>query len=339
MQTPAAAGAEPRRRILGPGAETRPPLQLVPSGGSEAFDGLGYWFEILDDWIAYLVAARELDSSTIEEYESYVQRFFRKIWTRDGVLPHTITERQVHDYLRSLPRTSSVKYAVLKACRSYYAWAIPRGVHDNNPFADIRMRRLPKKPAKAHDLEQLTRILVAASFRSERRGWAILLMVETASRVGALANVRPEDTGTEAGQLIHFRVVKNDRPYYDRLTPKGAEAVRELLRIKQEGCHQWQNGTLIGVCKQTLGSWVKQAARDCGLPKDWHKAHTMRATAATHLYSKTKDAKVVQRKLNHARLEDGEPYIMLTDSVMEDAAASSITDGAACAATVPVGSR
>ncbi len=324
MSGPTAVGSVPRREHLLPCAESRTPLQLVPSGG-EGFDGLAFWFQTLDDWIEYLEVARECAPETIHEYESYLQRFFRMAWRKLGVLPHTLTEQQLNQLLRSMKPRSPVKNAYLKAVRSYYRWAVARRVHDVDPARDVRVRKRAAPPARAHDLNTVRRLLEAARARSEQRYWAIILLFETSGRIGQVAEVMTEDVPDPSpGGLIHFRIVKHDYPYATNLTPLAAQAVRELRRLRESGPWAGTRPTLIGVGKNALGNWVREACVAIGLPEGWRNAHLLRSTSITELYKRTKSPELVRRRANHRNYQSLDRYVAMMDEDMREATSESL---------------
>ena len=64
-----------------------------------------------------------------------------------------------------------------------------------------------------------------------RRGWAMMLALETGARVTSLASVRREDVHVDDpnGPWIYFATTKFDKPYELPLTRAGAIACRHLL--------------------------------------------------------------------------------------------------------------
>lgn len=259
---------------------------------ASAFEALDAWWVVLDQWRDWL--ATEVADSTAEEYEAAVLRFFR----RSRTTPDRLTEEQVAAYLRSLdPRGPSAQMC-LRGLKSYYRWACRRGVHNADPVADLRFRPPKYPPPVTLTEREYTAIVEAARRRSPRRAWTIVLLLETGARIGSLAAVTAADVGTEAGELIRFRVAKGDRPYAVSLSIPAAEAVRHLLVDPTPRSQP----TLVGVCKTTIWSWFHEAAIEAGLPPGKRHPHLARSTAATNLYKRTKDPLLVKKFLNHANL-------------------------------------
>lgn len=270
----------------------RRPRPLAPVG---AFDALERWWQVLDEWGAWL-AARGVAQSTIEQYDSALVRFFR----RSRTTPDRLTEADVTAFLSSIDPRGSAAQLYLRALKAYYRYTVRPQValHEDNPVVDLPLRQRKYPEPDFYTAPEFAAIVAAARARHERRAQAITLLLETGTRIGALAHVVPADTGTQAGERIHFRVTKSDRPYSVILTPAAARAVRWLLSNRPTR----DAGTLVGVHKATIWQWFHQAAVDAGLPPERDHPHLARHTAATNLYRRTKDPMLVQRFLNHADL-------------------------------------
>ncbi len=280
-------------------------------------DPLERLWPVLDDWRNHL-AARDTADRTIEMYESYLLRLWRR--TRTG--PETLTEAIAEAFIASVDAKGSTRQAYINAGKSFYRWALKRErlVRIDNPCSDL-MTKPPKYPPPDHyTREEFEAILAAARRRRPaQRRWALQLLLETGTRIDPLAHVEPADTGTEVGQEVRFRVAKNDRPYAVKLTPGAAEAVRQLLALM--GPDQL---TLLGCSKNTLGRWAKEAAIDAGLPPGRQYAHLLRHTAATELYRRTRDPILVKKFLNHADLSTVHRYADVVDEDMAAATAQSL---------------
>jgi integrase len=268
-------------------------------------------FDALRRWDNYLQASG-LTSDTRRNYRYHFVRF-----VADTMLdPAEVTEDDVTEYLAGIDQRGQTVQQMLRALKSYYAWAVRRKIHAANPADAIKFKNRRRMPAKSFTREELMQLFLAAANRDQRRAWAIILLVETGARIGSMEAVRPGDVGTEAGQLIHFRKVKHDRPYALPLSPLAAEAVRELL--------PGSNGTLLGVSRRTLWRWFHDAAVDAGFPEGKRNAHLARDTAATLLYQQTKNARLVQDFLNHADLSQLHRYVATTNEELRAALARSL---------------
>lgn len=278
-------------------------LHAVSSSDGDVIDaGLAMWWQVLDAWCNHL-RSRGLSEETIDEYEGTIVRFFRRTKTTPG----TLTEEQIEAYLASIKAKGATKQQIINGLKAYYRFCCRRSreIHAYNPASELWTKPPKYGKAKAFTAEQARAIIEASRRRrNPRRPWAITLMFETGARISSLAAVRPIDTGTKAGQRIHFEVAKGARPYSVPLTSTAAEAVRELLELMKPG-----QTTLVGCHKVTLGNWFHEAAEDAGMPEGWRNAHKARSTAGTAMYRRTRDPMKTKAFLNHADLSQIHRYV------------------------------
>lgn len=282
------------------------PLSLVAPVG--AFAALAAWWAVLDRWHDWV--ATQSSEATAEEYESALLRFFRRTRTT----PDRLTEDDITRYLRSINPKGSAAQLYLRSLKSYYRWAVRRGVHVENPVSEIRYKSPKYPPVITYSKAEFQAIVAAARARSDRRAWALTLLLETGARIGSLADVTPADVGTHTGELIVFRTAKGDRPYALPLSRPAAEAIRHLLTDPGKRYRP----TLLGVHKVTLWRWFHDAAVDAGMPPGKRHPHLARHTAATNLYRRTKDPLMVKKFLNHADLSTIHRYAEVTDQELAD---------------------
>lgn len=290
-----------------------------PPSDPPDIDPLERLWPLLDAWSNHL-AAKESSDKTIEQYEGYLIRLWRR--TRTG--PETLTEEIAESFLANVDAKGSTRQAYINAGKSFYRWALKRRRldRDDNPCIDLTTKP-PKYPPPDHYTKAEYRAILAATAmrRPASRRWALQLLLETGTRIDSLAHVTPADTGRSPGEEIRFRIAKNDRPYAVKLTPAAAEAVHELLALMRP-----DQETLLGCSKNTLGRWHKEAAIDAGLPPGRQHAHLLRHTAAVELYRRTKDPLLVRKFLNHADLSTVHRYADVVDEDMAAALADSLFD-------------
>ena len=273
-------------------------------------------WDLLDRWQDALVA-QGVAETTREQYDAYLLRLLRRTRTDPG----TLDIDRFNAHLASTNARGSTRNATVQAARSFFRFAMRRKLVDEDPTADAKIKA-PKHPKSDYLTQDEFRriVMAAANHRPPQRPWAIILLLETGSRIGALAAVRPDDV---KGGRIYFRHTKNDRPYSVRLTPAAAEASTELLQLMRPG-----QETLLGCAKTTLWAWFNQAAREAGLPPGRRHPHLARHTAATALYKRTKDPLLVQEFLNHADLSQIPRYAAVVEDEADQALAVSLFEEA-----------
>lgn len=208
----------------------------------------------------------------------------------------TVSEDDVVAYIAGLPKNGSKRADAIRALRAFYGWA-PGRVRVDNPTSAMKVPRPGRGAAPNLTSEQL-RLLLSTLFRREpRRGWAAMLCFATGARVGSLVALTASDVDLGAG-MIHFRVVKNDRPYSKPLNKMGYVSAHHL--VYETGRRE----TLVGVGQERFRQWLHDAEREAGLPRIW--PHLLR-----HSYSNraaTGDPEAWRRGMNHSDLSQWARY-------------------------------
>jgi integrase len=266
----------------------------------------------MDRWQDALIAQGVAETTRLQ-YDRFLLRLLRQTRTD----PVSLDVDRFNAHLATTKAKGSTRNATIQAARSFFRFAIRRGLIERDPTAEAKIKspRHPKSDYLTRD--EVSRLVMAAStHRPPQRPWAMILLLETGARIGSLAGVTPEDV---AHGRIHFRHTKNDRPYSVKLTPAAQEAVAELRALMRPG-----QETLVGCAKTTLWAWFNQAAREAGLPPGRRHPHLARHTAATALYKRTKDPLLVQEFLNHADLSQIPRYAAVVPSQADQALAVSL---------------
>lgn len=208
------------------------------------------------------------------------------------------TEDDVVAYVASLPVNGSKRGDALRALRAFYGWSQGR-MRTDNPTTAMRIPRPGRGATPNLSTDQLRVLLRTLFHREPRRGWAAMLCFATGARVGSLVALTAEDIDLDAG-VIHFRVVKNDRPYSKPMNRMAYIAVHQLMHE----VHHDPRPTLVGVGQERFRQWLHQAEAEAGLPRIW--PHLLR-----HSYSNRAargDPESWRRGMNHADLSQWARY-------------------------------
>jgi integrase len=254
---------------------------------------LDHLWALCDAWRDNMLA-RGLLPKTAQSREDYLIRFLQRTRTS----PETLSEEDCDRFFAAMPARCSTRQAYAAALKGAYPFWIRRRYLDleMDPTSEIVAKTVRYPEADFFTHEEARQILVAAAARrNKRRVWGIVLLFETGARIGSLAAVEPHDV---RDGRIHFRVAKYDKPYAIDLTPLGAEAVSELLKLWEP-----EKSTLLGgVAPVTIGNWFREAAREAGMTEGRVNAHLARHTAVTNFYERTLDALLTAKYANHGDL-------------------------------------
>lgn len=211
----------------------------------------------------------------------------------------TATEDDLAAYLRSIPAQGSKRGDAMRAIKAFYGYAVGR-IRPDNPTRDMHIPRPKLTPAPELDLALQRRLLIAAFRQEPRRGWAIMLALETGARVSTLVAIRREDfhLARSGEESVWFRVAKGDRPYGVPLERAGLAAARGLLMTGYD--------PVLGVGAARFRQWVHEAEETAGLERVW--PHLLRHTFAKRL-AEGGDVEAWRQGMNHADLSQWPRYV------------------------------
>lgn len=259
---------------------------------------------LIGEWGDHM-AAQGLSERTQEMYVYAVHRLLSRSHTRGRNLLE-LTETDIVTHLAALGDKAHSKRQHRQAIRSLYRWCLRRRYRHDDPSAILDGAKRPRRTRpEPFTQDELVRLLIAAAVRDPRRAWAILACYALGTRRSELCGIRPEDIRWN-DMTVHLPVTKNDQPRTLPMGPLAAEALQELANLYSSNPY----GTLVGVAPQQFGAWVNQAARDCGFPPGRkRRAHTLRASFASHLGHKGVPPEVIRDLLGHENISTTSVYL------------------------------
>lgn len=218
-----------------------------------------------------------------------------------------------HNYTKS---TTARKLATL---RSFYKFAIRRGLLAVHPLSTIRTPKQEKRLPKCLDLEQVQKLLDApgeGDLLSIRDKAMLEVLYSSGIRVSELVDLTFADIDLQEGVL---RVRGKGRK--ERLTPIGSQAIRALSRYFEmrtaalppgtnpEKVFLNKHGQSLSTrsVRRKLDKYLTMAGLDPGI-----SPHTLRHSFATHLLNNGADLRSVQELLGHQSLSTTQVYTHLT---------------------------
>jgi integrase/recombinase XerD len=266
-------------------------------------DSLG----LIRDWQRTL-RARDLASKTRHYYWLGVSALLEHLDFEVHILD--ITESEIASYLASIGDRSSQKVLMAKGIISFYKWATRRGYLLTNPMTeDITPRRRDPSPQVRFEMDEIARLLIAAWTHHERKAWAILACLGLGTRRGEFVGIKLTDINW---QRMTVTVFGKGRRYREiDIGPWAAEALHELER--------WSDGTWLvtkypghggPIAPNTLGDWVREAAKDCGFTEGrMQRSHTLRSTFISMLIDANQPLHVVQKLAGHRSVKTTSGYM------------------------------
>jgi integrase/recombinase XerC len=278
--------------------------------------------ELLDAYIRYLTAEKNLSPFTLRNYRSDLLDFAAHLG-EPGIAEIAAVDRQsFRRYLSQLRDAGIVAASITRkvsTIRNFYRFLVREGKLETNPLANVsapkRERRLPSILTKAH----LTALLEAANELTPQglRNRAILeLMYAAGVRLSEVVGLDTRSVDLDERTLLvrgkgnKERMVLIGGPAEDAVRrylkdarPKLATGPEEALLLNRDG------GRLSGRSVQQI---VRKHALRAGLDQRVFP-HLLRHSFATHLLDGGADLRVVQELLGHASASTTQIYTHVTE--------------------------
>lgn len=284
-------------------------------------------------FIEHLECARKLSPHTVRSYRSDLEAY--AMWVqREGVLPLSVSTRQLRRYLAELTRARYSSRTInrhLSAIRGLYRWMVDRGVTTSNATDALASPKIAHTlPATMSD-EEVKRLLESCDVGNPEglRDRAFLeLLYASGARISEISRLDIADIDRRQGQARLF-----GKGSKERIVPLYAEALRWLetylsdarqeLAAKAKGVRDDKALFLstrgrrmsAAALRTRFERQVKLAGLDPSLTP-----HAMRHTYATELLTGGADMRSVQELLGHASLSTTQIYTHLSVERLKDAA-------------------
>jgi len=272
----------------------------------------------VDAWLDELTTERGLARHSLDAYGRDLAAFVAGLARRGVRRPDRIRTVHVRAHLADLEArglASRSQARALAAIRGFLRFLVRRGELDDDPAADVTMRRPPGKLPRALGEREVGTLLAdpPAPARRPLRDRALLeLLYACGLRVSEAADLELAQTNLEAGFLSV--VGKGEK---ERVVPLGSHARAALLDYLTHERPKLARGTrppwvFLGpsgkrLSRQSIWKLVRRRAQAAALAAGV-SPHTLRHTFATHLVGGGADLRVVQTLLGHADIGTTQIY-------------------------------
>ena len=290
----------------------------------------------LRGYLAHLRVERGLSQNTLAAYERDLSRYADFLRTRRARAFADVEEADVTAFLEALrtgsdggrPLVASSAARTVTAVRGFHRFLLDEGLTEADPAARVRPPQVGRRLPKALSVEEVTRLLDAASASDDAVGVRDRALLEvlyaTGARISEAVGLVVDDLDADSGCL---RLLGKGRK--ERVVPVGQYAWDALeaylvrgrpeLAARGRGAPQVFLNTLgRPLSRQSAWAVLQQAAERAGLTgtdsSDERRIspHTLRHSFATHLLAGGADVRVVQEMLGHASVTTTQIYTKVT---------------------------
>lgn len=281
------------------------------------------------DWLGHLDVERGVSDNTLKSYRRDLARYTAYLEDRGIREPAAVTESHVSEFLASLregdadhqPLAASSAARTLVAVRGFHRFLVLEGEVDTDPAGAVSPPRPPARLPKAISIEEVERLLEAASVGdtpASLRDRALLeVLYGAGARISEATGLDVDDV--DAGEGVVRLFGKGSK---ERLVPLGSYAGAALSAYLVRG-----RPALAAAGKGTSAVFLNQRGSRLSRQSAWAvlraaaeranlnghiSPHTLRHSFATHLLDGGADVRVVQELLGHASVTTTQIYTLVT---------------------------
>ncbi len=280
-------------------------------------------------WMGHLDVERGMAANTLKSYGRDLRRYTAYLGAQGVHEPAAVTEAHVADFLAALregsaehpPLAASSAARTLVAVRSFHKFLALEGELLTDPAGSVNPPRPPSRLPKAISLDEVERLLEAASVGdnpASLRDRALLeVLYGAGARISEAVGLDIDDLDTQEGVVRLF-----GKGSKERIVPLGSYAATALGAYLVRGRPAFAGkgrGTPAVFLNQRGGrlsrqsAWsVLRAAAERAQLTGHVSPHTLRHSFATHLLDGGADVRVVQELLGHASVTTTQIYTLVT---------------------------
>lgn len=278
--------------------------------------------ELLEAYIRYLVAEKNLSHLTLRNYRSDLLHFTGWLETNEGAGPLAADRFMARRYLAELKGSGMATASLTRkvsTIRSFYRWLVREGKADASPLTGLVAPKREKRLPVVLSRDDLAALIESADSDSPQgiRNRAILeLMYASGVRISEAAglNLKALDLGEQT-------LVVRGKGNKERMVLVGGPATRALKRYLASGRPKLAVGSEEALFLNKYGSRLSSRSIQKIVHRHALKAgidervwpHLLRHSFATHLLDGGADLRVVQELLGHASAQTTQIYTHVTE--------------------------
>ncbi|TWP36705.1 site-specific tyrosine recombinase XerD [Leekyejoonella antrihumi] len=290
-------------------------------------------------WLDHLRVEKGASAHTLAAYQRDLRRYAEYLGGRGVTDPAAVGELEVADFLATLregtpehpPLAPSSAARTLVAVRGFHKFLALEGDTTGNVAAGVAPPRPPQRLPKAIPLDQVERLLAAASVGDTPASLRDRALLEVLYGIGARVS---EAIGLDVDDvdLTTDSVRVMGKGSKERILPLGRYAKEAVTAYLVRG-----RPALAGNGKGTPALFLNQRGARLSRQSAWNviqaaatradlsghvSPHTLRHSFATHLLDGGADVRVVQELLGHASVTTTQIYTMVSVQQLREVFAS-----------------
>ena len=273
----------------------------------------------IKSFLEYLQFEKQVSPHTLSNYERDLRSLMDFCLDQDISKWDQLTANQMRFFAASAFRKglgpSSIQRR-LSACRSFFAYLLFEGKVLNNPVADVRAPKAPKRLPKTLDVDQMNQLLnMKGKGNTFLRDKAMLeLLYSSGLRLAELVSL---DLGNVDYSDKLIRVLGKGNK--TRVVPIGSHAIKALSQwlvarddwlVDKDLKAVFLSNRGKRISPRSVQMRVKHWAKKQGLDGTLHP-HQFRHSFASHLLESSSDLRAVQELLGHADISTTQIYTHL----------------------------
>ncbi|MBL8950785.1 MAG: site-specific tyrosine recombinase XerD [Myxococcaceae bacterium] len=279
--------------------------------------------DLLDHWVTYLRAERNLAAKSVEAYATDVRGYLEEL-ERKKLQVESVTREDVLEHVATLARqglSPRSRARHLAALRGFHRFLEDEKLCAKDPTEDLDTPKSAKKLPVFLTLPEVEALLAAADERTVpgcRDRAMIQLLYATGLRVSELIKLKVQDVNLRDGFVVTMgkgskeRVVPIGRLAKEKLEAYLATSRPALVKGAQVAA-MFVTPRRAGFSRMGFWKLLRRYALKAGITKPL-SPHKLRHSFATHLLERGADLRAVQAMLGHADLSTTQIYTHVTSA-------------------------
>ncbi len=269
---------------------------------------------LVEGYIEYLFANKNLSKNTIQSYKDDLKKFISFIEQNDlKKLENNIIQNYVKFLSKNFsPKSHSRKLSSLKA---FFNYLFDLKLVNKNPIADVDFpkitKTIPKFLSEKEIFTLLERTYNDSSFKGLRMSVMMEILYSTGIRISELVEIKNGDISEDFSSVLIKG--KGGKQRVVPLFGKVKEVLKKYLFEKQhfntEGSFLFPSNSKFGhITRHRFFQLLKKLSLECGINVSKVSPHTIRHSFASHLLERGVDLRIIQESLGHKDISTTQIY-------------------------------